>query len=122
MTTDIAIAEQVSWVLEATVKAGAKAELDTVIQDCIKATAEDPNAVNYEFYLADETLHVFERYTDSAATLAHLAWFGEHMVGRFMAAVDVTKLTVYGSPAADVRAALDAMGAVYLEPFGGFSR
>jgi hypothetical protein len=41
---------------------------------------------------------------------------------RFLASVDVTRFTVYGSPNAAAKEMLDGFGAVYLGPWGGFSR
>jgi hypothetical protein len=67
-------------------------------------------------------VHLYERFADSAATLAHLGTFGEKFAGRFLAAVDPTRLTVMGSPSDEAKAALSGFGPTYLGPFGGFAR
>jgi hypothetical protein len=65
---------------------------------------------------------VREKYADSEAMVAHVGGFLAKWAERFLAAVDVTRFTVYGSPNAAAKAMLDGFGAVYLGPWGGFSR
>lgn len=122
MTDDVSASQQVAWLLEAKVKSGQREALEGLLREAIEATSEDPNALNYEFFMDGDELHVFEKYTDSAATLAHLGWFGENIAERFLDMVDLSRFTVYGSPSDDVRGVLDQMGATYLEAFGGFAR
>jgi hypothetical protein len=89
----------------------------------VEATRGEPGVLSYErFVSADGTVvHVYERYADSAAAVAHLRIFGRRFGGRFMGMVDRTRFTVYGTPSAELRGMLDGFGARYLAPFGGFS-
>jgi quinol monooxygenase YgiN len=59
----------------------------------------------YEWALSDnDTMaHIHERYSDSAATLAHLAMFRETFAHRFLAAVEPVRLVVYGTPSEQSR-------------------
>lgn len=121
MTDDIS-AEQVAWVFETKIHPGERPAVEALIKEAIEDTRTDPKAINYEFFLQGDNLHVYEKYADSPATLAHLAWFGENMAARFLSVADITGLTVYGSPSDAVREVLDSMGAAYLDAFGGFAR
>ena len=122
MIDDISASEQIAWVFETKIRAGQRPAVEALIKEAIAATRADPKAINYEFFLDGDVLHVFEKYADSAATSAHLAWFGENIADRFHSIADITRFTVYGSPSDDVRRILDSMGATYLEAFGGFAR
>ncbi len=66
--------------------------------------------------------HIYERYADSAATMAHLNTFGSRFAERFLACVEPTGFYVYGAPSDEVRSVLDGFGATYLGGFGGFAR
>jgi hypothetical protein len=46
----------------------------------------------------------------------------KNFAGRFVGCVEPKKMVVHGSPADDLRKALSAQGAVFMTPFGGFSR
>lgn len=122
MFDDIADSQQIAWVLETKIHAGKRPEVESLIEEAITATRKDPAAINYEFFMDGDVLHVFEKYADSPATLAHLAWFGENIADRFLSNADITRMTVYGSPSDEVREILDSMGATYQEAVGGFAR
>ena len=67
-------------------------------------------------------VHGYERFADSGGAVAHLSTFGEKFAQRVLAAVDPTRLSVYGTPSDDANQALAAFGPVYLAPLGGFAR
>lgn len=74
------------------------------------------------FIREDDTIvHAYERYADSEAALTHLQNFEKKFAQRFLGLVDRLRLTVYGTPSAELKGVLDALGAVYLTPFGGFN-
>jgi quinol monooxygenase YgiN len=116
--------DRVSWVLEVAVKPGQLENFRALMQEMVASTRAEPGALGYEWFIGDDgrAVHLFERYADSAATLTHLANFGEQFAGRFLAAVDPTRFTVMGSPSNEVRAALSGFGPTFLRPFGGFTR
>jgi len=119
------MSDQVYWHLQLAVKDGQLEDFRALMKDMVGATqANEPGALNYEWSIGDDgaTVHIYERYADSAATMTHLASFGANFADRFMACVDVTGFNVYGAPDDEVRGALAPFGAVFMDPFGGFAR
>ena len=114
----------IAWVLEVAVKPGQIDTLQALMAEMVASTDAEPDALSYEWFASDDggVVHLYERYADSAAALAHLGTFGEWFAGRFLAAVDPTRLTVMGSPSDQVKAALSGLGPTFLRPFGGFVR
>ena len=89
----------------------------------MESTKAESGTLDYEWYITDDgsVVHIYERYADSEATLLHLANFGEKFAERFLAAVDPTRFTVYGSPNNEVKEALTAFGPEYLGWLGCFA-
>lgn len=119
------MSEHVFWNLQCAVKPGQLEALKALMAEMVAATqADEPGALNYEWSLSEDeqTLHIFERYADSGATLVHLGNFGTKFAGRFLAALDVKRFYVYGSPNEEAQKALGRMGAVFFSSIGGFSR
>jgi len=114
----------VSWVVEISVKPGQLEVFRALMTDMVASTREEPGALSYRWFVSDDgsTVHIYERYADSAATVTHLQNFGANFAERFLAAATPTRFTVYGTPSAEVKEGLNALGATYLGPFGGFVR
>ena len=115
----------VSWVLELKVQPGRSDELRTLMEEMVaNAHAYEPGTQGYEWYMSPDgaTLHLCERYADSAAAMAHIQTFSERFTARFLALRTPTRLTVYGSPDAAVQGALAAMHATFLGQAAGFHR
>lgn len=118
------MSENVSWLLELAVKPG---ELDTfraLMHEMVESTQAEPGTLSYEWSISDagDVCHLYERYADPAATLAHMGSFGANFAGRFLAAATPTRLTVYGAPSDEVKKGLSGFGPVFMAPFGGFAR
>jgi quinol monooxygenase YgiN len=115
---------QVSWMLEATVKPGQLDTFKALMEEMVEGTSQEPQTLNYEWYLSDDggTLHLYEKYADSEAMIAHVNGFLEKWAGRFMECLDVTRFTVYGDPSPAARELLAGFGPTYLGPWGGFAR
>jgi quinol monooxygenase YgiN len=113
--------EQVSWQVELAIKPGALDDFRALTAEMVESTRGEPGVLSYErFVSADgQVVHVYERYADSAAAVAHLRTFVRKFGGRFVGMVDRKRFTVYGTPSAELRGMLDEFGATYLEPFGG---
>ena len=118
------MSEAVSWLLAVSVKDGQLENFRTLMDDMVSSTKEEPGALIYEWHVTDDgsSVEIYERYADSAATLAHLASFGANFAERFFGAVDPVSFHVYGNPDDATREALAAAGAEFLGPFGGFAR
>jgi quinol monooxygenase YgiN len=116
--------EQVSWVLEVTVKPGQLDTFKSLMDEMVAGTSGEPGTLNYEWYISDDngTIHLFEKYANSEAMVDHVTGFMEKWAGRFMACVDPTRFTVYGNPSDAARELLAPFGGTYLAPWGGFAR
>jgi quinol monooxygenase YgiN len=114
----------VSWVIELAVKDGKLGDFTTLMEEMAAGTSTEPPTLAYEWYISDDetVVHIFEKYADSDAMIAHVSGFLEKWAGRFMECVDVTRFVVYGDPSPAAREMLAGFGPVYLGPWGGFSR
>jgi quinol monooxygenase YgiN len=120
----MAMDNEVSWVVELTVKAGRLEAFRALIEEMVASTREEAGALAYQWFISDDqtTVHVYERYADSDAVLEHLKSFGEKFAERLLAAVDLTRFVVYGAPSDEATQGLSGLGPTYLGPFGGFIR
>jgi quinol monooxygenase YgiN len=114
----------VSWVVELAVKEGALDRFKALMEEMVAGTSEEPQTLAYEWYISGDarTVHIYEKYTESGAMVAHVSGFLEKWAERFMACVDVTRFVVYGDPSPAARELLAGFGPTYLGPWGGFSR
>ena len=89
----------------------------------VESTRVKGGVLIYERFISDDgkAVHVYERYENSAAALAHLRAFGKEFGPRFVGMVDRKQFTAYGTPSEELKGMLDGFGATYLRRFGGFS-
>ena len=119
------MSSNISWLLALNVKEGQLENLKKLMGEMVDfVNKNEPGTSNYEWYLSDneDTLHIYERYKDSAAVMTHLKGFGENFAERFMGCLDATGFTVYGNPGADVKEVLAAFGPAYMSQANGFAR
>lgn len=115
----------VHWLLEVDIKEGELENFKTLMKEMVDATrANEPGTLNYEWMISEDnkSCHLYERYQDSAATMKHLGLFMENFAGRFMGSSEPKRIVVYGTPSEEVKKALGSLGAVFMAPWGGFSR
>ena len=115
----------VCWMLEMQVREGREDDFRALMAEMASATeANEPGTLDYEWSLsADGRLcHLWERYADSAAALVHGAAFASRYAARFFDVLATTRLTLYGSPSDEVKAALAPFNPVLMQPAAGFSR
>lgn len=115
----------VSWVVDVTINPGELDNFKTLAGELVQATqTNEPKTLAYEYLLGEDnsTCHIYERYADSGAAMTHLGTFGERFAKRFMGMVSLNRLTVYGSPNADLKKELSGLGATFMPQFNGFSR
>ena len=114
----------VSWVVECAVKEGQLDTFEELMGEMVQGTSAEPGTLAYEWYISEDgsTVHIFEKYASSEDTIAHVTGFLEKWAQRFTGAVDIAKIVVYGDPSPAAREILDGWGAIYLGPWGGFSR
>ncbi len=115
---------QISWHAELQVKPGQWEALRALTAEMVESTKNEAGALIYERFLSEDrqTVHVFERYSDSAAAVAHLADFATRYGARFSALIDRKKFTVLGTPSPALKTMLDRFGATCSPRFAGFSR
>jgi len=118
------MSDVVSWVAEFSIKTGQLDSFKALVEEMVKSTRNEPNTLSYEWFLSEDnnTCHVYERYADSAATMAHLGTFGEKFAERLLGSVDVLGFTTYGAPNDDVKGVLGGFGAVFMGQLDGFAR
>ena len=119
-----AMETSVAWILACAVKPGQLATFKTLMEEMVAGTSAEPGTRNYEWYISDDggTVHLWEKYADSEAMIAHVNGFMEKWAERFLACIDVTRFTVYGDPSPGARELLAGFGGTYLGPMGGFAR
>jgi hypothetical protein len=66
-------------------------------------------------------VHIVERYR-TQGLLPHVEETFTPFAKRFLELAKIDRLFVYGDTTPEIRAKLDGFGAVYLQPFAGFSR
>lgn len=114
---------QIHWLLEVAILPGQLDNFRAVARDLIASTQNEPGTLAYEWnFNADSTAcHIYERYRDSAAVMAHIVNFAP-FAERFLQACQPVRFDIYGSPSDDVKAALADFQPVYYSHLGGFSR
>lgn len=115
--------ENVYWLITMSINDGKLDDFRRLAKDMCAATEQEEGALAYEWFLSEDraTCHIYERYADNAAVMAHLANFGK-VADQFMACVTPTGITVYGPADDTVRGALASFGAVHYAQFAGFTR
>lgn len=119
------MSKNVSWLLELSIKPDSLRAFDSLRKEMIAdVKANEPAAVHYEWYISEDKsiCHIYERYSDSAAVMTHLANFGERFAERFFAAVDATRMTVFGEASQEAQNALAQVGATFMNNWDGFVR
>ena len=115
----------VYWMLELEIQPGREQDFRVLMNEMVTATlANEPGTLTYEWSISEDgrMCHIFEEYTDSAATLVHLGNFGEKYAARFLEILSPKRFMIYGSPDQQVKDALAAFGAVYMQFAEGFKR
>lgn len=118
------MSDNVSWVLQVSVKDGQLDAFRSLMEEMVSATRNEDGALIYEWFISgdENDVHIYERYADSDAVLTHLGNFGQNFANRFFALVEPTGFSVYGEPSEAAGQALGEAGAQVLGTFGGFAR
>src|ERR1700730_1748492 len=111
---------EISWRVELRVKPGQLGNFRTLTGEMVAVTRREPGVLSYQRFVSEDgkIIHVYERYADSAAAIAHLEAFAKRFASRFSALVERKAFTVFGYPSAELKAVLDRFNATYLKPFG----
>ena len=117
--------KNIFWIFELTIKEGQVDNLKKLMTEMVEATKEnEQGTMAYEWTISEDNkkCHTQERYSDSEATLIHLATFTSQYAARLMETGDATGFVVYGNPNDEVKKILNGFDAVYMTPMGGFIR
>lgn len=116
--------DTVGWLVELSVKPGQLDAFKALMEEMVAGTAEEPGTRNYEWYISADgrTVHIWEKYADSDATLSHVTGFGEKWAPRFTDCVDMTRFVVYGNPTDAIKAVVGGWSPTYMQSWGGFAR
>jgi quinol monooxygenase YgiN len=111
---------EIAWHVELAVRPGQLESFRELTVEMVDFATNEPGVLAYERFVSADggTVHVYERYENAAAAIAHLRNFASQFAGRFSALADRKRFTVFGVPNPELEAMLDPLGAVYLTPFG----
>ena len=113
---------QVSWWVELAVRPGCLDAFETLTGEMVASTRVERGVLAYQRFISDDrqTIHVYERYENSDAAMAHLVKFAAAFGERYASLVERKRFVVFGALSNELRALLDEYGATYHRPFGPF--
>ena len=118
------MSDRMSFVAKLTIRPGQLEAFKVLIGEMVEVVqAKEPGALGYEYFVSADgtTVHICERYADSAAVMTHMAnfaAFGE----RWDAAVAKMDVVAYGTPSDEVGVLLGSVGGTLMTPLAGFVR
>jgi len=117
------MSQPIRWVLVVEVLPAQLINFKNVVSDLVASTEKEPETLGYEFYMSenDTVCHIYERFANSAAIMAHGATFTKH-AERFLAACKPIRFEVYGNPSQEARAAIADLKPTYFLHLAGFTR
>ncbi len=109
--------KEVFWVFTLALAPGKFAEF----RDLVAEIVARPGTLAYQYADSDDlqTVHIYERYRDSAAFVVHVE---QNFAERFLSLVSFRSLDVYGTRTAQARQALDSFNATYMNLFDDSTR
>ena len=114
---------EISWVFEAAVKPDAVNEYGALAREISADNqAAEPGQRTFEWFIDGQDVHIYERYQDSAAAVTHVQRFVENFAERFLSLCTPTRMSVYGEPSDELKAAIAGFNPRYLEPLAGHAR
>jgi quinol monooxygenase YgiN len=117
------VGTEISWVFEAAVKADAVNEYGVLAREISADNrAAEPGQQIFEWFIDGQDVHIYERYQDSAAALAHVQRFVANFASRFLSLCTPTRMSVYGDPSDELKVAITGFNPRYLEPLAGQAR
>ena len=117
------MSSEISWVFEATIKPGAVDEYGILAQEISANNLKtEPEQLNFEWFIDDHDVHIYERYSDSAAAVFHVQRFVENFAERFLSLCTPTRMSVYGDPSDELKTAITGFNPRYFGPLAGHAR
>ena len=114
--------DEIAWRVELFVKPDQVGNLLALTDEMVKSASAEVGCLSYQRFISPDgkSVHLYERYSNSGAALAHLTIFFRQFAARFAGMVDRKTVTVYGVPSSELHQTLDQFSPLYLRPFGNF--
>jgi quinol monooxygenase YgiN len=113
----------ISWVFEAAIKPDGLDDYRALAQEISADNeASEPGQTIFEWFIDDHDVHIYERYADSAAAVFHVQRFVANFVERFLSLCTPTRMSVYGEPSDELKAAIAGFNPRYLGLVAGHAR
>ena len=116
------MSDEIAWRVELSVKPDQVGNLLALTDQMVESASVEVGCLSYQRFIGTDghSVHVYERYLNSGAALAHLKLFFDQFGDQFSSMVNRNRFTVYGTPSNDLRQMLDKFSPEYLRPFGNF--
>lgn len=114
---------EIAWVFEAAVKPDSLDDFKSLVRRVRdEDQAAEPDSLNMECFIDGHDVHFYERFKDSASAVFHLQRLMENYAGPLLSMCTPTRVTVYGEPSDEVRAAMAAFSPRYMSTMAGYAR
>jgi quinol monooxygenase YgiN len=119
----LAVSTEISWVFEAAIKPDDLDEYGALAREISADNqAAEPGQEIFEWFVDGQDVHIYERYQDSAAAVAHVQRFVANFGAQFMSLCTPTRMSVYGEPSDELKEAVAGFNPRYLGPLAGHAR
>jgi quinol monooxygenase YgiN len=113
----------ISWVFEAAIKPDGLDDYRALAREIAADNeAAEPDQTIFEWFIDDHDVHIYERYTDSAAAVFHVQRFVANFAERFLSLCTPTRMSVYGEPSDALKEAIAGFNPRYLGSVAGHAR
>lgn len=115
----------ITWMIESRIEPDQIRQVRQLAADLTAmCLSEEPGTMAYEWAVdpSGSRAHIYERYQDSEAAMAHIRLFDKRFAERFRALVHPERLIVIGSPSAELQASLAYLSPIVMQPVAGFYR
>lgn len=114
---------EISWVFEAAIKPDSLDNYRGLAHEISADNQEtERDQLNFEWFIDGNDIHIYECYKDSAAAVFHVQRFVENFASRFLSLCTPTRMSVYGDPSDEMRAALTDFHPRFLGTLAGYAR
>jgi quinol monooxygenase YgiN len=120
------VRNEIRFKVELAIEGSKIEEYKKLVQDMVRVVeANEPDTINYEFYLnkSETSCVVNETYANSEAALAHAKGVASQTIlPKIFEISRITRFDVYGDPSEELQKVLTSFGVQAYNLFAGFSR
>jgi quinol monooxygenase YgiN len=119
--------EEVYWLVGFHVPQSEMDKFTATVRKMVARTTREPGTLEYQYSVGPDgtTVDIFERYTNSAAAIAHVTGMGATPMWKdFMGAATPIRgrFMVYGAASPELRTVLEGFYPVYFSTIDGFTK